>query len=70
MKKLSRIIEQKAEQSRISKIADKETFVQFVHEKFQTNLTYTKLRTDMIIESVLDKYPEDFQKAMKELENF
>lgn len=70
MKTLSNILENKSEQRVIESISDKRSFVKYVHERFSKNKGYNRVSVSMVIESVLDAYPNDFQKAIEKLGNF
>lgn len=70
MKTLSNILENKSEQRVVESINDKKAFSKYVHERFSKNKNYNRVSVAMVIESVLDAYPNDFQKAIEKLENF
>lgn len=70
MKTLSGILENRNEQRVVDTISDKGSFVKYVHERFSKKENYNRIRVSMIIESVLDAYPDDFQKAVERIENF
>jgi len=70
MQKLSTILSEQKQINTILSITSKEQFANYVHEKLSHSQNYSEDACNMIIENLLQAYPDDLQKAISELENF
>lgn len=70
MKKISAILESQAHKRNVDRIESRDQFIRFVHETLSSTKGYSKTGANMIAESLLDSYPNNFKKAAEELANF
>lgn len=70
MQRLTNILETHFNKQRVLAIDSKEAFSTYVHEQFSKSSTYNETRVNMIVENLSSTYGSNWERAIKELENF
>ena len=68
MKKLTSILSTVTCENRIKRIVTKQQFSDYVHESLVSLTGYSVDSSNQIVETLLSQYPDNFQKAIKQLE--
>lgn len=70
MRKISQILEAKRDQLLVERIVTESDLFKFAHQVLKDKNGYSEDSANMMVENLMETYPEDLQKAAQEIENF